>query len=387
MCERPKTWWVNGEAVTTACQECKQCVRQRTNDWVGRCIAESKTSTKAHAVTLTYGRDEFGNEDHPRAKLLTYSDVQKWFKLLRRHGYPCRYFLSGEYGPLKGRTHWHFIVFWLDQVPAWAGYDQFGKWSDNHITRGERVVRFNHQRLTDEGEPAFVRGEPAFWWPHGWTQVSEGATVEAIKYVCKYIRKDVSMGKQSHFMMSKQPPLGAAYFARRAERYVAAGLAPQGGMGYLEGRLEFGMGGYRYAWPDVTYVNKQGRRVAHEFQLRDVSLDMFLAHYVATWDTVWPGRDIPASKLVEGFLSPGAWKDVSPSQQPLRLRNHPPVTDAEKLAALERVRGAAIRRGDIDGDVFRFQSEFEALRPEFEARARQILWHKSEYKIGKQKRD
>lgn len=391
MCLRPrKQHLADGRTVQTACQECRQCRDQRVLDWVGRCIAESKVSAKAHAVTLTYGRDENGNEDHPRAKVLTYSDVQKWFKLLRRHGYPCRYFLSGEYGPSKGRTHWHFIVFWVDKVPNWSGFDQYGNWSDNHLSHGAHKVRFNHQRLGKDGKPAIVNGEPAFWWPHGWTEVSEGASVDAIKYVCKYILKDVAADKQSQFMMSKNPPLGAGYFMQRAERYVAAGLAPQGGMGYLthplyNDRLMMGMGGYKYSWSEVTTKSKEGVVKPVEFQLKGVSLELFLAHYVAAWELLRPGQLIPASILVEEFLSPGSWKDRKPLDRPLALKpNNPPVSREAIEAHLEKVRWRLRNRDPYHGDVDQFHEEWDEIRPLIFERSMQIAVDRAAAKARKQ---
>ena len=121
MCISPNTL---SDGTQVACRNCWQCRADRINDWVGRCIAESKTAVASHAITLTYGRvhlstenDAYGDAEHPRAAVLTYSDVQKYFKLLRRHGYPLRYFAVGEYGSLKGRAHWHIIAFWQDKAP------------------------------------------------------------------------------------------------------------------------------------------------------------------------------------------------------------------------------------------------------------------------------
>ena len=112
----------NGQEV--ACHQCWQCVRRRIDDWQGRCIAESLTSRAAHVVTLTYGRDRrYGAADHLQAAVLTYSDVQRFLKHLRGYGdraakkHPVRYFCCGEYGHMKGRAHWHCLLFWQGEVP------------------------------------------------------------------------------------------------------------------------------------------------------------------------------------------------------------------------------------------------------------------------------
>ena len=86
-------------------------------DWQGRCIAEAATAKAAFAVTLTYGRDAMGEKLHERAVVMTYSDVQRYLKLLRRHRYTVRYFCAGEFGSEKGRVHWHIILFFW-RAPA-----------------------------------------------------------------------------------------------------------------------------------------------------------------------------------------------------------------------------------------------------------------------------
>lgn len=238
------------------CRKCWQCIENRVNDWVGRCIAESKTARASHAITLTYGRDEHGKEDHPRAKVLTYSDVQRYFKLLRRHGFPCRYFAVGEYGSMKGRAHWHLVVYWLDAVPP-----------------HELDVRF------DEAH-----------WPHGVSHWTE-PTPAAIRYNTKYIQKDIGVAeRQGHLMMSKKPPLGSEYFRCEAERYVDAGLAPQD---------------LRYSFDEAR--DKQGDKI--EFYLRGKTADVFLEHFVRMWGVRRPGRPMPRSELVEEFMDRGAWTD------------------------------------------------------------------------------
>lgn len=89
MCQSPNKL---ADGTQVACHECWQCINAQVDDWCGRCIAENRTAVASHAVTLTYGRDisadsvTYGDAEHERAAVLTYSDVQKWLKLFRRHG-------------------------------------------------------------------------------------------------------------------------------------------------------------------------------------------------------------------------------------------------------------------------------------------------------------
>lgn len=216
-------------------------------------------------VTLTYGRDKHGNEDHFRAAWLTYSDVQKYFKLLRRDGYKFRYLICGEYGSVKGRAHWHALMFWENRVPP-------------------------HELSTMGSEKRFENK----YWPHGF-QHWEKPNVTSIRYVCKYIQKDIGKEeRQGHLSMSKKPPLGNAYFRWLAEEYVRHGLAPQ----HL-----------KYTFPDVR--GKDGKPV--EYYMGGTTAHNFIEHYKAAWQRHSGGHH-PNSALIEEHddrLARDSWLTMS----------------------------------------------------------------------------
>lgn len=225
-----------------ACRECWQCRENKSNDWVGRCIAESQTSKACHFVTLTYGRNQYDEVLHERAAYLTYSDVQKYFKLLRRNGYPMRYLCVGEYGSEKGRAHWHIVIFWQDKIPEL-----------------ELNKRINEKH-----------------WPHGYSQYEE-LNRKNIKYCVKYIHKDDEKPeKQSRIMMSKKPPLGDAYFRDLAKKYVKAGLAPQDGF---------------YNFPDMPKT---------KHMMTAVTAKNFCRYFLDEWWRCY-GDHPPASEFIETF--------------------------------------------------------------------------------------
>lgn len=231
----------------------------------------------ANAITLTYGRDQqmesitYGDAEHERAAVLTYSDVQKWLKKLRFNGFPLRYFVTGEYGTRKGRAHWHVIVFWLDRVPEHALNEMF---AERH-------------------------------WEHGhsfWT----APEYEHFRYNTKYILKGMGQGqaeRQGHLSMSKKPPLGSQYFADLARRYAREGLAPQGDNEVQTGD-SWQLGRFQYTFPEA--VRRNGERVI--FHLRDTSERLFLQTYVDEWAKLYGNKPMPTSKLVQEFLDPGAWR-------------------------------------------------------------------------------
>lgn len=252
MCIAPN---ILADGTATACHKCWQCREQAVNDWVGRNIAENKTSVSSNAVTLTYGRDDENQVDHLHAAILTYSDVQKFIKLLRFHGYPVRYFVTGEYGTTKNRAHWHIILHWQDKVPPY----EFRK-------------NFHSQ-----------------FWPHGHTYW-DNHDAAAVRYNCKYILKNLADdAAQGHLAMSKKPPLGALYFHALAQQYVTEGLAPQS--------LE-------YSFAEVRRRKKDGTQEVLPFRLKDTSAENFLRDFTDLWAAQRPGQKLPRSELIEFWLTP-----------------------------------------------------------------------------------
>ena len=242
-----------------ACRNCWQCLETKVDDWVGRNIAESKTAKAAHVVTLTYGQDnKTGDIDHIRAAVLTYSDVQKMLKWMH-HEYPVRYFVVGEYGSLKGRAHWHIILYWQDKVP-------------------EHKLRENFMQKH---------------WPHGWSYWDH-MSPESIRYACKYLLKDPADENKQGWgpMPSKKPPLGHEYFKILADRYVEQRLSPQD---------------LFYSFPDVkrvsTAVRARTRSQFDEmarpirFRMHGKTAENFLSYFYATYVARY-GDDPPHTDLM-----------------------------------------------------------------------------------------
>lgn len=270
------------------CRKCWQCTEGRVDGWVGRCIAESRTSVKSVFLTLTYGRDEHGNESHQRAAILTYSDCQKYFKQLRKRGLKFRYLIVGEIGALKGRTHWHILLFFQEELP-----DGFWDYGRNSWHREKRAQR---EWVSLVWSKKF--NEPC--WPHGfsqWDPLHYGHEKGGVRYACKYINKDVDdVEAQSKLCMSKRPPIGAIYFDRLAMRLVDEGVSPQNPY---------------YKFPKQA---KRKNGTVIRFQLANKSSDLFRENYILNWrgmpkpwgmfgPPVYTGRPwhYPHSEYVEEF--------------------------------------------------------------------------------------
>lgn len=262
MCVDPRTL-PNGSRVP--CHHCWQCKENRINDWVGRCIAERETSVASMFVTLTYG-----GGDVPEAAFLRKSDITAYMKAWRNAGHKVRHFAVGEYGSLKGRAHWHIVLFFQTPMP-------------------HRVLRRN---ISDE------------MWPHGFS-LWDDANGPAIKYVCKYINKDVRDGGADNSMsMSKKPMLGTAYFDGLAQRYVAQGLSPQRPF---------------YKFRDV--LDREGRPQEH--YMPPLVCERFIGMFLARWREVNPGRHWPHSELVDKFHDKAARYVPELKFEPRRYREAP----------------------------------------------------------------
>lgn len=174
------------------CTKCSECVSERVNDWVGRCMAEADHATAGYSLTLTYA-DDHGSESPDAHKRLFYPDFQRFLKRLRFDGYKVRYLVAGEYGSRRKRAHWHTVLFFSGAVPEFELDQDEWMWS---------------------------------MWPHGFTYGCK-ADGKAYRYVCKYIAKDQFDPEfQQNFHMSKKPPLGAEFFKQLARSYVDKGIFP-----------------------------------------------------------------------------------------------------------------------------------------------------------------
>lgn len=262
MCSSPRNL-PDGTAV--GCRKCMQCFSVRAQDWTGRCIAESRTSVANRFVTLTYGG---GNT--PSSEVLTYSDVQKYLKRLRKAGHKFRYFAVGEYGSAKGRAHWHLMLFYQAEPPE---------------------------------EYLFARSDQKHW-PHGFSQ-SEVASNASIRYCVKYLYKDLGSdeAKQAKFVLSKNPAIGVPYFRKLAMDYAQQGVSPRDSF---------------YWFPDVLNA-KTGKPEMFYLSKQSAAGQVFLQAFIDAWKEVHGNNRWPHSDLLDW------WEDrntVMPLDQPLPPRRY-----------------------------------------------------------------
>lgn len=94
------------------CGRCVGCRLERARNWTIRILHEAQMHRDNCFVTLTY-KDSHLVYGHKQATLVK-TDLQKFWKRLRKVGKNVRYFACGEYGEQRLRPHYHACIFGAD---------------------------------------------------------------------------------------------------------------------------------------------------------------------------------------------------------------------------------------------------------------------------------
>lgn len=104
-----KPVYLSKQDMVVPCGKCAFCAATRRSDWATRLEYEARLHLCKKFVTLTYANPHLkwahGNPQ------LDKSDLQKWFKRVRKAGAHIRYYAVGEYGSNTYRPHYHIILF------------------------------------------------------------------------------------------------------------------------------------------------------------------------------------------------------------------------------------------------------------------------------------
>lgn len=172
------------------CGQCIGCRLDRARDWSLRLSHEAKLHKQKWFVTLTYS-----DASMPKTGSLDYSDVQLFYKRLRKVMGPFRHFTVGEYGEQTLRPHYHAIIFGL----AIPDLSRFGG-SDN--------------------QPEYKSPLLEKTWGLGLTHIGTVSN-ESMSYVARYSLKKVNgqraeahyNGRSPEFChMSSKPGIGHTWF-------------------------------------------------------------------------------------------------------------------------------------------------------------------------------
>lgn len=166
------------------CRKCVECKIMYSEEWARRVMLEAKKHDKNCFITLTYN-----DANLPQAGVCKRS-AQLFMKRLRKQlgKIKVRYFLCGEYGAEKNRSHFHAIIF---------GYDFDDKYYFGKDKRGNSIYR----------SPLLEKV-----WTFGFSSVGERLDFESAKYCAKYMQADGrefdKLGLNRPFvLMSRRPGL------------------------------------------------------------------------------------------------------------------------------------------------------------------------------------
>lgn len=208
------TWQLQGNGyrkVSRPCGHCWACLKNKTNDLVGRMLCEASTSEWVRVLTLTYGDDRIKamNRDARRKDMIYKEDFQNFLKTLRKRGFKCRYAVAGEYGSRKARAHFHMVWFGSGMPPR---------------------IPLNTQKvyLRDADNPEILL------WPWGFCYAEDAQGERPFRYVAKYAVKarDARMTRketrhEEWVSYSRKPLLGHAFISQDGRRHGEARLLPQ----------------------------------------------------------------------------------------------------------------------------------------------------------------
>ncbi len=114
------------------CGACVLCFKRRQNAWAFRLSEESKVSSSASFLTLTYEQSPLSPSLTPT---LLKTDFQKFLKRLRKilNNSGIKYYACGEYGSKTQRPHYHAVIFNLPQL--WLQKPELiqDTWQKGHI--------------------------------------------------------------------------------------------------------------------------------------------------------------------------------------------------------------------------------------------------------------
>lgn len=176
------------------CSKCIECRLEYARNWAIRSVHEAKMHDKNSFITLTYSdekltspklqyrdfqlfakrlRDRLHQELVKRIGKINWSQLDQSEKKILIQANKIGIFVTGEYGELTKRPHWHAIIY------NWEPPDQRYKRTNEN---GDKI--FSSQILDD-------------LWSHGSTETG-AVTFKSAGYVARYAAKKLVHGNDGH---------------------------------------------------------------------------------------------------------------------------------------------------------------------------------------------
>lgn len=244
-----KGGWHEGELLALDCGRCKSCLFKLLMSRTGAMLSESQYAPQVAALTLTYGRDP-GELTDTRAdnahKMLLPRHIREFRERLRRdsHYGKFRTVIAGEYGELRGRAHWHCIIFKDGDDGEFPEFDY-----------GNKFAHFKH-------------------WPHGTSYADRDPGQKAFEYVCAYILKSMAGNKA-----------GSSYMPGVQDVYISASKRPV--MGYRHFINQARLAADFMIPPSFQYLPPGANR-KYSYTMKDRSRDLYIDAYLDTLADIAP---------------------------------------------------------------------------------------------------
>lgn len=216
--------WLDRPDLVVPCKACVGCLLAYRRQWGIRCLLEKQTRDRACFVTLTYS-----DEHYPEDGSVSVRPMQLAMKRLRKHFPPgsLSYFLSGEYGSLNWRAHYHLVLFGTDFADDRELWRDAGGRRSYRSALLEKVWPYGHSEFSD------VTLQSA-QYVAGYTSKKQHRLVEATADDCFYLRPQPVTGElvllQPEFVsMSTSPAIGREWLSRfRSDVYPSDFLVIDG---------------------------------------------------------------------------------------------------------------------------------------------------------------
>lgn len=196
-----------GKGLTLPCGRCIGCRLERVRQWAARLTHEAECYDDACFVTLTYRDEDLPGADRWESGTLDKIECQKFMKRLRSRIAPkkIKFFLSGEYGDLFDRAHYHAIIF---------GY-----------SFPDKVL----WKRTPQGS-YFTSEELDETWGHGFTSLGD-VSFESCAYVAKYALKKITNEKGRVDAKGNYRPSIEEHYRGRTPEFVHMSRGGRSGRG------------------------------------------------------------------------------------------------------------------------------------------------------------
>lgn len=263
-----------GHYIPIDCGRCRSCIFKAVMAKTGAMLCEAQFSGEVAFLTMTYRPDAGSSFRADLAdKMLMPHHIRAFRESLRRDPYygKFRSVIVGEYGDLRGRAHWHCILY---SAP------------------GEPLPEFDYNCRSEFKH-----------WQHGHTYAEPNPGAKSFSYVAAYCLKTMAEGSmfgrpsQLHISSSRRPVIGHQGFRAQAERAADFQVPPS----------------FNYMPP--------GGNVRYNYTMKDRARDLYIDAYLDTLalaapdDETFSALDRPlmaapkgvAFRGVDAFGKPDVW--------------------------------------------------------------------------------